>query len=112
MEQCAEKGIVVFNTPGANAMAVKELAICAMLLASRDIVGGINWVKGLAGQENIPAQVEKGKSAFVGPELWGKSLGVIGLGAIGAKIANDASHLGMTVYAVSYTHLLANARLV
>lgn len=98
VEKCAEQGIVVFNTPGANAMAVKELALCALLLASRDIVGGINWVRGIAGQGDIPAKVEKGKSAFVGPELWGKSLGVIGLGAIGAKIANDAINLGMTVY--------------
>ena len=69
VDKCAEQGIVVFNTPGANAMAVKELALCALLLASRDIVGGINWVRGIAGQGDIPAKVEKGKSAFVGPEL-------------------------------------------
>ena len=98
VDRCAEQGIVVFNTPGANAMAVKELAICALLLASRDIVGGVNWVRSIAGESDIAAKVEKGKSAFAGPELWGKSLGVIGLGAIGAKIANDAINLGMTVY--------------
>jgi len=97
-DRCAEEGIVVFNTPGANANSVKELAICALLLASRDIVGGIDWVKSIAGTADIAAQVEKGKNAFVGPELYGKSLGVIGLGAIGARIANDALSLGMKVY--------------
>ncbi|MCQ2428103.1 MAG: 3-phosphoglycerate dehydrogenase family protein [Clostridia bacterium] len=97
-DRCSENGIVVFNTPGANANGVKELVLCALLLASRDVVGGIEWVKKIAGTEDIPAQVEKGKSAFVGPELQGKSLGVIGLGAIGAKIANDALSLGMKVF--------------
>ncbi|MBQ4040112.1 MAG: 3-phosphoglycerate dehydrogenase [Oscillospiraceae bacterium] len=97
-DRCAEEGIVVFNTPGANANSVKELVICAMLLASRDIVGGIQWVNTIAGTEDVAGQVEKGKSAYVGPELYGKSLGVIGLGAIGARIANDAIDLGMKVY--------------
>lgn len=97
-DRCAEEGIVVFNTPGANANGVKELVLGALLLASRDIVGGIEWVKGIAGTTDVAAQVEKGKSAFVGPELMGKSLGVIGLGAIGARIANDALALGMKVY--------------
>lgn len=99
IDRCTENGIVVFNTPGANAEAVKELALCAMLLASRDIVGGIEWVKSIADNgDQVPAMVEKGKSAFAGPELKGKALGVIGLGAIGAKIANAATHLGMKVY--------------
>lgn len=97
-DRCAEEGIVVFNTPGANANSVKELVICAMLLASRDVVGGIEWVNSIAGTEDVAAQVEKGKSAYVGPELMGKTLGVIGLGAIGARIANDAIDLGMKVY--------------
>ncbi len=96
---CAEKGIVVFNTPGANAEAVKELAICALLLASRDVVGGAQWAFSVADQgAEIPKLVEKHKSAFVGPEIIGKTLGVIGLGAIGAKIANAANELGMNVY--------------
>ena len=99
VEQCGEAGIVVFNTPGANAEAVKELVLCALLLSSRDIVGGIDWVRSIAEKgEEIPALVEKGKSAFVGPEVYGKTLGVIGLGAVGAKIAHDAMSLGMTVY--------------
>jgi len=98
-DRCAEEGIVVFNTPGANAEAVKELALCALLLASRNIVGGIEWVKTIADKgDEIGALVEKGKSAFVGPEIKGKTLGVIGLGAIGAKLANDALKLGMQVY--------------
>ena len=97
-DRCAEEGIVVFNTPGANANSVKELVICALLLASRDVIGGIEWVKDIAGTEDVAGQVEKGKSAFVGPELLGKNLGVIGLGAVGARIANDASALGMKVY--------------
>ncbi len=97
-DRCAEEGIVVFNTPGANANSVKELVLCALLLASRDVIGGVEWVKGIAGTADVAAQVEKGKSAFVGPELLGKKLGVIGLGAIGARIANDAAHLGMKVY--------------
>ena len=97
LDACAEKGIVVFNTPGANANAVKELAIGALFLASRDIVGGINWAKTLTG-DDVAKQVEKGKSQFVGPEILGKKLGVIGLGAIGVLVANAAQHLGMTVY--------------
>ena len=99
VEQCGEAGIVVFNTPGANAGAVKELVLCALLLSSRDILGGIDWVRSIAGKgDEIPALVEKGKSAFVGPEIYGKTLGVVGLGAIGAKIASDAMALGMKVY--------------
>lgn len=99
VDRCADEGIVVFNTPGANADAVKELAVCALLLASRDIVGGVEWVKSVAASgEDVSAQVEKGKSAFVGPEIKGKTLGVIGLGAIGAKLAGAATSLGMTVY--------------
>ena len=99
VDRCAEEGIVVFNSPGANAEAVKELALCALFLASRDIVGGIKWVSSIASPENdVAAMVEKGKSKYVGPEILGKKLGIIGLGAIGAKLANDASALGMTVY--------------
>ena len=92
-----EKGIVVFNTPGANANAVKELAVCALLLGSRKIVDGINWVQSLQGQTDVAKLVEKGKGQFVGGEIEGKTLGVLGLGAIGAKVANAASALGMTV---------------
>lgn len=99
VDRCTEEGIVVFNTPGANAEAVKELAICALLLASRDVIGGIEWVRSIANRgDEIVSMVEKGKSSFVGPEIGGKTLGVIGLGAIGAKIANSAISLGMTVY--------------
>lgn len=99
VERCGEAGIVVFNTPGANAEAVKELVLCALLLSSRDIIGGIDWVRSIAGKgDEIPTLVEKGKSAFIGPEIYGKTLGVIGLGAVGAKIASDAMSLGMTVY--------------
>lgn len=98
VERCTQEGIAVFNTAGANAEAVKELALCALLLASRDIVGGIEWVRSLSGSENIAAAVEKGKSAYVGPEINGKTLGIIGLGAIGALVANAATELGMEVY--------------
>ena len=99
LDRCAEEGIVVFNTPGANANGVKELVICAMLLASRKIVGGINWVKTIADKgDEVAALVEKGKSEFTGPEIMGKALGLIGLGAIGAKVAKAAKALGMTVY--------------
>ncbi len=99
LDRCSDEGIIVFNTPGANAQAVKELAICALLLSSRDIIGGIDWVKSIADRgSEIPAMVENGKSAYVGPEISGKSLGVIGLGAIGARIANCALSLGMKVY--------------
>ena len=98
-DACAEKGIVVFNSPGANAGGVKELVLCALLLASRDVIGGIEWVKSIADKgDEVAALVEKGKSAFVGPEIRKKGRGVIGLGAVGAKIANDATALGMTVY--------------
>lgn len=99
VDRCASQGIVVFNTPGANAEAVKELVICALLMASRDVVGGIEWVRSIADKgDEIGAMVEKGKSSFTGPEIAGKTLGVIGLGAIGAKIANAALALGMEVY--------------
>lgn len=97
VDKCSEKGIVVFNTPGANANGVKELALAALLLASRDIAGGIKWVDTLKGQPDVPKLVEKGKSQFVGPEIMGKTLGVIGLGAIGGMVANAASSLGMNV---------------
>jgi len=97
--KCSEAGIVVFNTPGANANAVKELAVCALLVASRDVVGGAEWVRQQAeAGADVAAVVEKGKSAFTGPELLGKSLGVVGLGAIGVQVANIATKLGMTVY--------------
>ncbi|MDR2942922.1 MAG: phosphoglycerate dehydrogenase [Treponema sp.] len=95
--RCSEKGIVVFNTPGANANAVKELTIAAMLISSRDIVGGINWVSSAAGKSDIAELVEKEKSKFTGPEIKGKVLGVVGLGAIGVMVANDAIALGMEV---------------
>ena len=98
IDRCADEGIVVFNTPGANAGAVKELVICALFLSSRDIIGGIEWVKTVVSQgDEIPALVEKQKAKYVGPEVLGKTLGVIGLGAIGAKIANTALGLGMNV---------------
>ncbi|MBE6983971.1 MAG: 3-phosphoglycerate dehydrogenase [Ruminococcaceae bacterium] len=98
LDKCAEQGIVVFNTPGANANGVVEMSICGMLLASRDVVGGINWVQSIVGTENIAKQVEKGKSKFAGHEIRGKRLGVIGLGAIGGPLANAARKLGMEVY--------------
>ena len=99
VDRCSESGIVVFNTPGANANAVKELAVCALMLASRDVVGGVEWVKAQArAGEDVAKVVEKGKSQFVGPEISGKNLGDIGLGAIGVQVANIATKLGMTVY--------------
>jgi D-3-phosphoglycerate dehydrogenase len=98
IDRCSQNGIVVFNTPGANANAVKELAIAALLLTSRDIVGGVNWVKELPLDTDIAKEVEAGKKAFIGPELFGKKLGVFGLGAIGAMVANAATELGMEVY--------------
>ena len=99
IDRCSEAGIVVFNTPGANANAVKELAVCGMLLASRKITEGNAWVKAqLAEGADLEKVVEKGKSQFVGPELSGKMLGVIGLGAIGVQVANIATKLGMTVF--------------
>ncbi|MBQ3232460.1 MAG: phosphoglycerate dehydrogenase [Clostridia bacterium] len=98
LDAYAEKGVVVFNSPGANANAVKELVISALLLASRDITGGWQWASGLKGEgENVEKLVEKGKKAFVGPEIAGKTLGVIGLGAIGILVANAANALGMKV---------------
>ena len=96
--KCAEQGIVVFNTPGANANSVMELALCGMLLGCRDIIGGINWVKSIAGDGDVAKKVEKGKSKFAGHEIRHKNLGVIGLGAIGGPLANAARRLGMNVY--------------
>ena len=98
LDKCADQGIVVFNTPGANANGVKELVIAGMLLASRDIIGGINWVQENEEDGNIAKDAEKAKKAFAGQELEGKKLGVIGLGAIGVLVANAATHLGMDVY--------------
>jgi len=98
LDKCAEKGVVVFNTPGANANGVKELVIAGMLLAARDIVGGIKWVEENKADENIAKTAEKAKSKFAGTEIKGKKLGVIGLGAIGAQVANAAVSLGMEVY--------------
>ena len=98
LEKCAEQGIVVFNTPGANANGVKELVIAGMLLASRDIIGGVEWAKSEAGSEDIAKKAEKEKKKFAGCELMGKKLGIIGLGAIGAMVANAACGLGMEVY--------------
>ncbi len=95
---CAEKGIVVFNTPGANANSVMELTLCGMLLACRDVVGGINWVQSIKGSSDVARLVEKGKSQFAGHEIRQKSLGVIGLGAVGGPLANAARGLGMKVY--------------
>ena len=95
IDRCSQAGIVVFNTPGANANGVKELAVCALLLAARNVVGGIQWAKTLT--EDVAKQVEKGKSKFGGTEIKGKTLGVIGLGAIGGMIANTALALGMKV---------------
>ncbi|MCC8014121.1 MAG: 3-phosphoglycerate dehydrogenase family protein [Eubacterium sp.] len=95
LDKCADKGIVVFNTPGANANAVKELVLTALLISSRNIVGGYNWTQTLS--EDAAAKVEKGKAQFAGPEIMGKTLGVIGLGAIGVLVANAAKALGMTV---------------
>lgn len=98
LDKCAEKGVVVFNTPGANANAVKELVLAGMLIASRDIVGGIEWVRSDADDENLAKAAEKEKKKFAGTEILGKKLGIIGLGAIGVKVANAAIALGMEVY--------------
>lgn len=98
LDRCAEEGIVVFNTPGANANGVKELVIAGMLMASRDIIGGINWVEEHTEDGDVAKQAEKAKKAFAGCELEGKKLGVIGLGAIGVLVANTAYYLGMDVY--------------
>ncbi len=97
VDRCAKEGIVVFNTPGANANGVKELAICALLLASRNIVGGVKWAESLQGTEGVAKAVEAGKSQFAGCEIAGKTLGVIGLGAIGGMVAGIATHLKMQV---------------
>lgn len=97
LPKCTEHGIVVFNTPGANANGVKELVIASLLLSSRNLFEAITWSQGLKGKEGVPELVEKGKSAFVGPEIQGKTLGVIGLGAIGVRVANAATALGMRV---------------
>ena len=97
VERCAKEGIVVFNTPGANANGVKELAVCALMLASRDIAGAMKWAESLAGTEGVAKAVEAGKSKFAGVEVKGKTLGVIGLGAIGALVANAGVALGMKV---------------
>ncbi len=108
LDKCTEKGIVVFNTPGANANAVKELVLCGLFLSSRRIPAAIDWCKTLKGEgANVSKLVEKGKSQFVGPEILGKTLGVIGLGAIGAKVANAAVALGMSV--VGYDAFLSDA---
>ena len=98
LDRCAEEGIVVFNTPGANANAVKEIVVCGLMLGSRDIAGGIAWGRHNAADENIAKAAEKAKKAFAGREVKGKKLGVIGLGAIGAEVANIAIDLGMDVY--------------
>jgi D-3-phosphoglycerate dehydrogenase len=99
IDKCSEKGIVVFNTPGANANGVKELVILGMLLASRQVVEGIAWAKGLVGEgDKVPDLIEKGKSKFGGTEIMGKKLGVVGLGAIGTMVANTAEGLGMEVW--------------
>ena len=98
LDRCAQEGIVVFNTPGANANAVKELVVCALMLASRKIVQGANWVQSLAGTPDIGPAAEKGKATYAGPEIAGKKLGVIGLGAIGVKVANAAVGLDMEVW--------------
>jgi D-3-phosphoglycerate dehydrogenase len=97
VQRCSESGVVVFNTPGANANAVKELTLAALFLSSRDIVGGINWTASVADKTDVAELVEKEKSKFTGPEIKGKTLGVIGLGAIGVMVANDAVALGMDV---------------
>ena len=98
LDRCAEKGIVVFNTPGANARSVMELTLCGMLLGSRDIIDGVNWVQSIQDQPDVAKLVEKGKSRFAGHEIYGKKLGIIGLGNIGGPLANRARKLGMEVY--------------
>lgn len=98
LDRCADAGIVVFNTPGANANGVKELVICGMLLAARDVVGGIEWTRSIKDSDTIAKDVEKGKKNFAGGEIKGKKLGVIGLGAIGAEVANAAASLGLEVF--------------
>ena len=97
LDKCAEKGIVVFNTPGANANAVKELVLASAIMAGRNVFEGVQWTQSLKGTEGVEKAVEAGKKQFVGPEIKNKKLGVIGLGAIGAMVANDAYALGMEV---------------
>ncbi len=98
LDKCAEQGIVVFNTPGANARSVMELTLCGLLLGCRDVIGGINWVKSIAPEGDVAKKVEKGKSQFAGHEMLGRKLGLIGLGAVGGKLAIAALRLGMEVY--------------
>ena len=98
LDKCAEQGIVVFNTPGANARSVMEATLCGLLLGCRDVVGGINWVKSIASEGDVTKKVEKGKSKFAGHEILGRKLGVVGLGAVGGPLANAARRLGMEVY--------------
>ncbi len=98
LDKCAEQGIVVFNTPGANANGVKEMVLCGLFLGSRDVAGGIKWVQSIKDEPGVAKLVEKGKSKFAGNEIMNKSLGVIGLGAIGGPVANAAVKLGMQVY--------------
>jgi len=98
IDRCSEKGVVVFNTPGANANAVKELVVCALLLTSRRVVDGVQWLRSQEGDGDLSLRVEKGKGAFAGPEIAGKALGVVGLGAVGVMVANAACALGMEVY--------------
>ncbi len=106
----ADAGVVVFNTPGANANAVKELVICALLLASRKVAAAVDWAKGLKGEgENVPKLVEKGKSQFAGPEIMGKTLGVVGMGAIGALVADSAAALGMKI--IGFDPFLSEAKI-
>jgi D-3-phosphoglycerate dehydrogenase len=111
VDRCTQLGIVVFNTPGANANGVKELVLTGMLLASRDITSGIQWAKTLIGQgEQVPALIEKGKGNFAGHEISGKTLAVIGLGAIGVLVANAALNLGMKVVGYDPFILVARAQ--
>ena len=98
LDKCAQKGIVVFNTPGANARSVMELTLCGLLLGCRDVIGGINWVQSIAPEGDVAKKVEKSKSRFAGHEMLGRKLGVIGLGAVGGPLANAAQRLGMEVY--------------
>ena len=109
LDKCAQEGIVVFNTPGANANGVKELVIAGLLLASRDVVGGIDWVKENKELPDLAKKVEKAKGAYAGCEIKGKKLGVIGLGAIGVEVANAATALGMEVYGYDPFISVANA---
>lgn len=105
LDECAKKGIVVFNTPGANKNGVKELVLAGLFLTSRDVIGGVEWCREHAGEEDIAKKMEKSKKAFAGNEIKGKKLGVIGLGAIGCEVANAAAALGMEVYWIRPVHL-------